>query len=156
MFSIKDEELITMKIENGLDQHLKCIGQVAETRCHVIQKLIDFGTSSVGIPIIQNLTIKNNYKTNAIFKILTNIKDVSITPQQGKIIQNSKIDLKLELETVHPGILKTDLEIAIRGGKCIKVPINATIIVPEVIIEEDKFDFKEVTIGGRTEKELIL
>jgi len=44
-----DEETLTLKIEDGADEELRCIGQVTESRCGFQEKQLNFGNTHVGI-----------------------------------------------------------------------------------------------------------
>jgi beta-galactosidase beta subunit len=44
-----EEELLTMKIENGVTLNVRCIGTVTESRCLFQEKFLDFGAVPVGI-----------------------------------------------------------------------------------------------------------
>lgn len=55
-----DEETLTLKIEDGADEELRCIGQVTESRCGFVEKQLNFGNTHVGIRTKdQTITLKN-------------------------------------------------------------------------------------------------
>jgi hypothetical protein len=55
-----DEETLTMKIEDGADEELRCVGTVTESKCVFLEKQLNFGNTHVGIRTKdQTITIKN-------------------------------------------------------------------------------------------------
>ena len=49
-----------MKIEDGADEELRCVGTVTESKCVFLEKQLNFGNTHVGIRTKdQTITIKN-------------------------------------------------------------------------------------------------
>jgi len=44
-----DEDILTLKIEDGADEELRCQGIVQESKCVFIEKQLDFGNVHVGL-----------------------------------------------------------------------------------------------------------
>ena len=44
-----EEELLLMKIEDGADEELRCLGQVNESKCIFLEKQLNFGNVHVGL-----------------------------------------------------------------------------------------------------------
>ena len=44
-----EEELLLMKIVDGADEELRCLGQVNEAKCNFMEKQLNFGNVHVGL-----------------------------------------------------------------------------------------------------------
>lgn len=63
-----DDELITLKIVDGTNVDIKCIGIVNETKCNIIEKVLDFGNVPVGIKSKEEVfNIKNGIRQPCVF-----------------------------------------------------------------------------------------
>jgi hypothetical protein len=48
----------------------------------------------------------------------------------------------------HPIVLDTVINIWIRGGKSLRIPITAQIVVPNIEVIEPELDFGQLTLGA--------
>ena len=48
----------------------------------------------------------------------------------------------------HPLVLDTMISIQVRGGKSIRIPITAQIVVPNIEVIEPELDFGQLTLGA--------
>jgi hypothetical protein len=86
-----EEELLTMKIDDGVALNLKCQGFVTESRCLFQEKFLDFGAVPVGIRTKEEvLHLKNALRTPAVFHIKEVSEDLQISPMMGRIPPDSR------------------------------------------------------------------
>ena len=94
---------------------------------------------------ITTYMIKNPFPENLVFK-----ENIGYITDKPKIIQ---IIFKYNEENLD---FKTEVPIVIRGGRSLILKITANIIQPEVIIEEEKFNFGGVCFNEMKIKNLTL
>lgn len=87
-----DDEDIILKIEDGTQLGIRCIGQVNEARCVFMEKQLDFGSVPVGLKTKdQTIHIKNQLRTQAVYQIINNNDFLTIYPMDGKIPADQKM-----------------------------------------------------------------
>ena len=152
-----EDELLTMKIEDGVTLNIRCQGFVTESRCLFQEKFLDFGAVPVGIRTREEvLHMKNLLRTPAVFHINDASEDLQISPMMGRIPPDSKQSISCSFLSNIEKQFNTEIEVQIRGGNAIKVPIKAHAVVPQVKIVEEIFDFSGVTFGDSKTLELTL
>jgi len=152
-----EDEMITMKIEDGVTLTVKCQGFVTESRCLFQEKLLDYGAVPVGIRTKEELLhIKNVLRTPAVFYIKEVSEDLQISPMMGRIAPDSKQSISCSFLSSIEKQFSTEIEVMIRGGNPIKVPVRAHSVVPQVKIVEEVFDFGGVTFGDSKTLDLTL
>jgi hypothetical protein len=62
-----EEEKLLLKIEDGVDQIVKCVGVVNESKCIIVNKNLDLGQVAVYKKIEGTLAIKNIFKFPTVF-----------------------------------------------------------------------------------------
>ena len=131
-----EDELLILKIEDGKQVEVKCIGIVNEAKCTFAEKMVEFGSIPVGLPAKnQMFHIKNHYRAQAIFHVENPYEELSVFPMQGKIGGESKlmftVGFKSDLETD----FNAEIIVHIRGGKPMRIPVHALARIPELFIE---------------------
>jgi len=143
-----DEETLTMKIEDGADEELRCVGTVTESKCMFIEKQLNFGNTHVGIRTKdQTITLKNQMRTAAVFFIDNDDEEIIIQQKRGRILPDSKCIIPVSFFSSVPKNYESEIVVNIRGGKQLRLPVRAQSIVPEIYIEERAIDFGGVTFG---------
>lgn len=140
-----DSEYLTMNVPNGIPCTLECKGEFTRSVCVFMQKQIDFEVVSVGISHDKPATIKNSLRSTAVFHIKNTPAEVIVTPMKGKIPGDGRVNLKIEFCSMEEKEIHFELEVLIRGGKSITLPIIAKAIIPSVYIKEPEIDFGGVT-----------
>lgn len=80
-----------MKISDGNDVIVKCQGQVVESKCDFMEKMLDFGCVPVGIRTKEmNIHVKNKNRTPAVFHLKCDSDELQIQPMVCKIPPDSK------------------------------------------------------------------
>ena len=76
-----EEEVLVMKIEDGINMNVRCSGHVAESRCAFLEKALDFGFVPVGLRTKEEfLHIKNHLRTPCVFHVLCDSEELQISP----------------------------------------------------------------------------
>ncbi|CAD8106047.1 unnamed protein product [Paramecium primaurelia] len=143
-----EEEKITLKTEEGIDQTIKCIGIVTEPKCSIKQGQLDFKDVILCKPESKLISIKNHSKSTAVFSIKSQIECLEIIPMKGKILSEETKDIQVKFFSKEEKSIKGEIVIQIRGGKIMNIPFSATSIIPKVEIEQDIFEFGNVTTLG--------
>ena len=86
-----EDELLTMKIDDGVTLNVKCQGFVTESKCQFQEKLLNFGAVPVGIRTNEEfLHIKNTLRTPAVYHFKDIHENLQIILMMGKIPPDSK------------------------------------------------------------------
>ena len=151
--SDKDNDTIIIDIENGVEKLIECNGCAYETVCELNTNHLNMGTIAIGQSKSSNFTLKNlSNKLCAIFKIDKNTipPHLTLKPLIGKI--NPEDIQKFEIEFYSKKAIEFknhEIEILVRGSKKIRLCFSVTTISPDIVIEEDCFDFQTITFGSK-------
>ncbi|KAL4498636.1 hypothetical protein ABPG72_019754 [Tetrahymena utriculariae] len=145
-----EEEKLILKVTDGIEQQLKCIGSYAEAKCSLKQQSLDLKEISVAQLIERTFEIKNNNRQPAVFCIDESKlpEGVVISQMKGKIGSDDTKVLNLKFSSKKECNIKGDIVILIRGGKTLKLPFSVQTIIPDIQINQDKFDFGNITTLG--------
>jgi hypothetical protein len=81
-----DDEMISLKIRDGNTIDIKCSGVVNDSKCQFSERQLDFGNVPVGIKTKDEmLNLKNMDRVPAIFHVICDNEELTITPTRGKI-----------------------------------------------------------------------
>jgi hypothetical protein len=144
--------MLTLKIDDGANMDVKCVGIVNESRCSFIEKFIDFGAIPVGIPAKgATVQVRNHLTSTAIFHIENPHDEVKVRPMQGKILPEAKLMFSVDFESKREADFQSEIIIHIRGGKPLRLPIKAIVKVPELQLDCNELNFGGVTRGDSKE-----
>lgn len=139
-----------MKIQDGADEELRCIGNVTESKCVFLEKALNFGNTHVGIRTKdQTITLKNLMRTPAVFHIENNDDEIVIQHKKGRIMGDSKFITTVSFYSSTPKNYESEIIVNVRGGKQLRLPVRANAIIPDIFIEEKTVDFGGVTLGDQ-------
>jgi len=148
-----DEDKLKMRVDDGLEEILRCEGFVKETRCIFKQEFIDLGV----IPICKKednsyITLKNIYKNPAVYHVALDKLPpyTEITPVKDRLMPDETKFLKVNFCCKEEKKIDTDIILYIRGGKPLVLPFKVETILPKVSILEEEFDFGGVTTLGNS------
>ena len=128
-----EDELLTIKIDDGVTLNVNCQGFVTESKCQFQEKLLDFGAVPVGIRTKEEfIHIKNKLRTPAVYHFKDIHEDLQISTMIGKILSNSKQSISCSFISNIMKQFSTEIEVQIRGGNSIKIPIKAYSVVPQI------------------------
>jgi hypothetical protein len=151
------EGVLFLKTEEGEDQSLRCTGQCPEGICQFAQKKLDFGTLPVGLPSDRTIGIENKGKNVAVFHVDSYPEGVTISPMRNRINPDGRVDLNVHVQLDKPMRLDGTLTLNVRGGKQIKIPIQAETVVPNInFVEEGDIEFGSLTLGAQQAAPLTL
>ena len=144
-----EADKLILKVEDGEDQALNCMGIVAESKCALKIPSLDLGDIPVSTNVNKFITIKNTYKSQAVFHISNKLPpNCILTPMKGKIGPDQAQDINITFITHEEILIKSDIVINIRGGKPLRLPFTANVSIPKISIKEDEFDFGSITYGN--------
>jgi hypothetical protein len=82
-----EEEMITLKIDDGQPVDIKCTGIVYEAKCVAKEKQVEFDNVSVGIKAKeQTFHIKNTIRVPAVFHVTCDHEELTVFPSKGRIM----------------------------------------------------------------------
>lgn len=143
-----EEEILTLKIEDGHNVDVRCVGIVNEAKCTFLEKQVDFGAIAVGQPApAQTVSVRNQLRSTAIFHVENHYEELSIHPLHGKIAPESKYMFTVGFQSAVAADFSAEVVVHIRGGKPLRLPVRAVARIPEIQIEQDILDFGGVTRG---------
>ncbi|CAD8050766.1 unnamed protein product [Paramecium sonneborni] len=148
----QDEEKIVLKVKDGSEIQLKCIGLVSDVKC-VCKNTVEFQEICVAQEKSLPFQVKNTSRNNAIFKILTEYLPIgcNVIPASGKILPEENKEFTVKLNCDKPININTSILLMLRSGRVLRIPLTAQCIVPNVIITQQLFDFGDVTtLGNQT------
>ncbi|EGR30900.1 hypothetical protein IMG5_121460 [Ichthyophthirius multifiliis] len=146
-----EEEKLTLRTFDGLDFQLKCQGIIQEAKCQ-IQKFnqLDLKQVCVSKTVLRTFFIKNQSKMQAVFAIdeQTTPECVTLSPVKGRIGPDESKEITVTFLCKEEKEIKGEISVLIRGGKILKAPFYAEVIIPQVMIQEEYFDFGNLTTLG--------
>jgi hypothetical protein len=164
----ESEETIVLKLVGGEDILLKCFGCVEPASLRVVPKttkMLDFGTVLAGLENSALVTLNNPLRTNAAFAIdfsdtKTDFPGLSLKayPEKGLLAPGDSVVVVLTLHSKSTTVIsaKTFMTVAVRGGRAIKLGVNADIRLPEIEVVTDEVKFGHVYVGSSERQVLQL
>ena len=141
-----------MKVDDGIEQVIRCQGQTNEAKCQLREKTVSLGQ----IPICEKASgiiwIKNKDKYSAVYQISQESLPpfTEIHPMKGKMNPDQMIGLKVLFMCQEEVKINQEIIINLRGGQPLRVDFQVQTILPKVYILEPMFDFGEVTTLGNS------
>jgi len=146
-----EDEKLTMKVEDGFDQILKCSGYAQDSRCVFLDGPLDLGEIPVCKVEEKAIQIKNSFRHPTVFKVQTETLPpfTKVYPEQERLGSDEAKYLQVvfscnkELK-VEDGVITVN----IRGGKPIKMDFKVATIIPQVLIVQEELNFGGITTLG--------
>ncbi|KAF1327275.1 hypothetical protein FI667_g7789, partial [Globisporangium splendens] len=155
-----------LEITGGKRVTLACKALVQELKVTAKEKKVDFGTISVGMEKEKKITLLNATMTDptsissssswATFYATiepastANSLGITVSPSVGTILAQESSDLVVKIVPHKSVVLDSNvtLHVQIRGGRSVRIPILASVLVPEVYISpQSVIGFGEVVLG---------
>lgn len=152
-----EEQVCDLRIHDGNNEVVQVTGSVNETRCEVEPRVLDFGALAVSEQAELTLSLTNvHQKNSSIYYIDENeLPDyVTVSRDSGKIYPQSTEKIIVRFISDKDYQLSGDIIIYIRGAKPIRVPVQADVIIPKILVYEKEFDFGKVTFGNSARLEM--
>ena len=126
-----EEEMITLKIDDGQPVDIKCTGIVHEAKCVVKEKLVEFDNVSVGIKAKeQTFHVKNTIRVPAVFHVSCDHEELTVFPSKGRIMADQLQAFNVSFLSHVERDFTAEITLNIRGSKPIRVPVHATAVIP--------------------------
>lgn len=169
-----------LNIAGGKPAAVTCKAVVYDSKVAVKKKKIDFGTLSAGVERVRKLTLTNQSsagggsneggggygsRPSAVFyasidpPALSSSIGLGVSPAVGSIPSDEPIELSVSILAHRPVTLETtaNIVIQIRGGKTLRIPILAGVIIPDVhVVPVGTIDFNDVIIGASVPRVVTL
>ena len=152
---------IKMNIINGSPMFFPVEAQVplvSVSFSNLEENTIYFELVHTGVPTSKFITLKNETPKNiTIYKIENPLPDNLIFKEETGYILDKTKTIEIIFTHSEPNHnFMTEIPIMIRGGKKLILKLVANVVQPEVIIEEEKFDFGGVCFNEMKTKNLTL
>ena len=148
-------EELKCNLDNGNPIFLSISGNVSEARCSLVNDILDFGNVHVGQEETREFTIKNDYKNKTAYCIKNTSDSILQFKEATGYIDITKKTVTAIIKSMHKKEnYEEKVEILIRGGNKLILSVKANIMEPNVYIEEEKFDFGQITFGGESTRKL--
>jgi len=152
-----ESERMIMQVENGENQYLTCTGFVNEARCEFREAALDFGNVLVSQEQPKAAYLKNKQKSTAVFKVSSKLPPgVTVFPMAGRIPPDGHVEFRVAVFSSEEKVIFDELVVSVRDGKQARLPIKAKVIIPQVKIVEDDFDFGGITYGSTSTLKMTL
>lgn len=151
-----------LDITGGKQATLACKALVQEARVTAKEKKIDFGTIPVGVEKEKRVTLSHATSdaasTSSWVAFYASVEPattaaalgLSVVPCVGTIQAEDSTEIAVRVFPHKQVVLDSSvaLVVQVRGGKSVKLPITATVLVPEVFVSpQSDIDFGSVVLG---------
>ncbi|OQS03556.1 hypothetical protein THRCLA_04122 [Thraustotheca clavata] len=157
-FNVSNQATLCVLVDGGKTNQIHCIGHLPEPKCAIRDKKVEFGATTAGIVKEKKLFLVNqNSAAPTVFyaEIEPATLGLTITPPEASLLPSETTELILTLDVRRALLIENvNLIVRIRGGRTIRIPITADVIVPEVEFESNDFDFGGLTLGVHASKTL--
>ncbi|CAJ1445026.1 unnamed protein product [Effrenium voratum] len=143
------EGFLTLKVEDGNDHSLRCVGQAPDATINFGVKRLDLGVLAVGLPADKSIPIVNGGKNVAVYHVDSVPDGVGISPMRGRISPEGRVEIDVHVLLDRPMQLESAVTLNVRGGKPIRLPIMATAVNPNIEFMEDEIEFGQLTLGAQ-------
>lgn len=149
-----DNVFVDLRIKDGKDQVIELLGKVVECNTVISPKALNFDALAVAEKKDIVLTLNNeSSKYPAVFVIneekLPPI--IKLSKTKGKIYQVSNEKIFVTFCSPVPDKFSFNIELNWRGGHVMSIPVEANVIVPNIMVYEDEFKFGTITYGNSAE-----
>jgi len=146
----RNEEELGLHVTGGLDQTLKVIGVLKETKAEFIEKRLSLGVMAVGTEKTVTAHIKN-VSLNPLVFFVNSIDDklgLTVSPMVESILPGEKVAITLSfIPRYAMSYDNLSISAKIRGGKQINVKFNGSSMIPQLELCQKDFSFGTVAIG---------
>ena len=118
--------------------------------------LIDLGTAAVGSPTAQSVTLRNMASVEGQYAVRAASKMLKCTSAFGRVPPKGSAQIEVELMASSPCELNEMLTFQIRGGRPVKVPLKAKVVVPDLHYETNSLDFGPVIVGASAKRDITI
>ncbi|GMF18052.1 unnamed protein product [Phytophthora lilii] len=156
-------QMFHLDVTGGEKGILNCRALLPEVKVVAREKKVDFGTISVGVEREKRLTLANlGMRTRTVFYASIDPPSMSTTiglqvsPAQGVVDPQESTELTIKLlphraitlDGNASGSHQVNIVVALRGGKVLRLPVSASVLVPDVFLAPaEAIDFGEVVLG---------
>lgn len=146
-----------LKLQGAIDSSKKVMlsAELPEGLLKFRERQVDSGPLPCGQPHTVTVQIANDGTREAAFRVLA-VPGILCVPERGTVAPDSLFDLDVSFSCAKPGPFTSSLELEVRGGKVLKLPIKAEGVIPVVQITEQSFDFGGTYISGNVKLPLNL
>lgn len=140
-----------MHITGGIDQTLKVVGVLNETKAEFVEKRLNLGTMAVGTEKKVVVHVKNVGSYPLVFFVnpISDQLGITVSPEQDFIPPGETIPLEIYVTPKFPmSYENVSVSAKVRGGKPISFKLAGTSVVPLLQVQEPSFAFGSVAIGS--------
>ena len=150
---------LVLSVVGGPSHRKKVIleGRFPDSRIIIKDRSVDFGMVPIGVPQLRHLLLKNQGTSEGFFKIdwqsklgdsLNNDLKMQVIPERGHIPAGGGVDVEIWTSPQKPMKFEIGIPIVTSGSRPLTIPVTGESMIPELVIDQDEFDFKSIYIGG--------
>ncbi|KAI8473771.1 MAG: hypothetical protein J3K34DRAFT_497953 [Monoraphidium minutum] len=149
--------VMTLRLKGGADvpQRVSLVGELPGSCLKLRDKEVALGPVPVGEPRTAVVTLRNAGSREAAFRAVANPR-VSVHPDRARVPPEGAVQVEVSVAAEGPGPWAAVLELEVRGGRPIKIPIRAEGVVPCVLVREPCLAFPPTFVGGAARLPLTL
>lgn len=129
----------------------KIMAIIPKSKIQVIPNEINLGSVHVGIPktIDSNIYIKNVLKNRTVYEFENSSKYIKFTEQRGYIIETQiPLTCTILCNDLIPEFVE-NCKLFVRGGDTLDIKVKAKVILPDVYILQEEFNFGFASFGEK-------
>lgn len=147
----------SLQVAGGTNSKVvSCFGERQEGRLVMKEKSLDFKHVQAGVTAKHTISIRNAGSTATVYAVEHKDESLTITPDMCRISSGATQEVEIGLTCEQVGRFNSQIRLSVRGGKELRLPVNADVVVPDVSMEPAHLDFGSVHLGGATKRELVL
>lgn len=146
---------LTLQVQGGATRHVQLRTALPEGAVAFRQRRLDAGAVPIGLPAVADAELVNKGRADTSFRVVSS-PGLECTPRHAVIPAGDSRILQLRFTAADVTPISTSVAVELRGGKVIKLAVEATPTHPHVTVKEDEFDFARVYLGGSKRLPLTL
>lgn len=165
-YASSTESAFAMAIKGGREaepQVLTVQGELVDVKLQPSVKVADFDTLGLGLRKDVVVSLRNQGSTYAMIYVSPDSlpPNVTVEPLIARVEAGESLEMSLSLnaEVPYPFVLDPTqhaVQISVRGGKGLFLPISATVLMPDVVVLEDAIQFGNVTLGNKARRRFTI
>lgn len=145
---LSEENFATLVMDvvgGSTSRAVRCTADAGEPKLRFKETVVDFETIAAGLVATRYCTLKNVGRFDAVYRLDENFKakhpQFSCDPDFGSIRPGASQRLTVTFESPYPGAHKVNMQMNLRGGKPVKIPVLTSVIVPVVHCKQQALNF---------------
>lgn len=153
------EHFLVCLVEGGADRALSCRAPgLTEAKLLILDRILTFGTNGVGVTQERTFSVRNAGTTEAAFSVDPSSIPAhwTVTPLSAAVRPGATLEIAVEAISELPAKLEPKIDLSVRYGKPLRLPVYFEAIVPQASVQEDEFGFGPIVVGSEAHRSMTL